>query len=104
MHKKTEQFHKSDGGLDFASVMFVNPYNGISLGHDDFPNNFLGNVMGREEPVVRNCGCVVHFLEFDKLTRAHPQVINMPALEDISEVLSEEKTLESPVFVDDIYP
>lgn len=102
--EKTEKFHGTDSCSDLVSVIFINPDNGVALGHDNFPDDLLGDVIGVEEPVLRYPGGVIPLFEFDKLPRTHPQVINMPSLENIPKILPKQQPLEPPLTINHINP
>lgn len=44
MDKKTEQLHKANGSFDFVAITLINPYDGITLAHNYFPNDFLCDI------------------------------------------------------------
>lgn len=57
-----------------------------------------------EKPILWHFRFTVLFLELYKLSRAHPQVVDMPSFEYISEVLPEKETLESAILVNNVDP
>ena len=95
--KQTKKFHESNCGFNF--MLLVKPYNSISLGHDNFPNNLFRNVVGWEVSVFRNNGSIVSLLKFDKISSTHPKVIDVPTFEDISEIFPKKQTFESTLLV-----
>ncbi len=104
MNKETEEFYGPNGGLYFLAIVFVDPNDGITFGHDNFPNNFLGDIGGIEQSILGDSGCVIFFLELDELTGTHPEIVDMPALENVSEILSEKEALEPTLQIDDVDP
>lgn len=104
MDKETEKFHESDGGFDFVSIVLIDPDDGVSFGHYDFPDYLLGDVLRGEQSILRHSGRIVPLLQFDELAWTHPQVIDVPTFEDIPEVLSEQQSFEAAFTVDHIDP
>lgn len=72
------------------SVMIINPNYCVTLGHDNFPNYFLGDISRVKKPVFRNAGSMAALFEFDKIACAHPQVVDMPAFKNVPEILAEQ--------------
>lgn len=87
MHKQPKQLHQPNSRLNLIALILIHPHNSIAPGHNNLPNNLLGNILRGKESILRDSGRTTPLLELDKLASPHPQVIDMPALEDIPEIL-----------------
>lgn len=83
-----KEFHKPDSSLDPS--LGVHPDNGIASGHDHLPDDVARVLGGLEVPELGDVPGFTGLLPVDELTYAHPQVVDVPALEDASEVLPEQ--------------
>lgn len=88
-NKHPEQLHQPNRRFH-PTIILINPHNGIRPGHNDLPDNLLDDLMGLEEAILGHLGLIAGLFEFDELACTHPQVIDMPALEDVPEVFSEQ--------------
>ena len=71
MNEKTKQLHGPNSRLHLA-IILINPNNSITFSHDNFPNNFFGDIGGIEQSILGYSGGVIFFLELDELTGTHP--------------------------------
>lgn len=88
MNKETEKLHQTQGRPNFS--LLIQAHNGIGPGHDYFPYDFFNDLVWLEETILRYIGSVGIEFKFDEIPCAHPEVVDVPALEDVSEVFSEE--------------
>ncbi len=85
-------------------IILIHPNNSIALGHNNLPNDFLRNVGRVKKPILGHIARMVFLLKLDELAGTHPKVVDVPAFEDVSEVLAEEQTDELVVVVDHVDP
>lgn len=104
VNKETKELHRANGSFDLVPIILIDPYNRVTFRHDYFPNYLFCDIGGIKKPVLRNSRSVVRFFEFDKLASTHPQIVNMPTLENVPKILSEKQALEPPLAIDHIYP
>ena len=102
LSKKTEKFHESNRGLDFT--LLIDPYNRIGWGHDNFPDDFLDDLIGSEKAILGHFGEVALLFQLYKVTCTHPQVVNVPAFENVSEIFSKKQSNKDSVWTNNIDP
>ncbi len=102
MGEKAEKFHQSNGGLD--SALLIDPDNRVGCGHDNFPNDLLDDLIGCEKSILRHFRGVALLFQLYEVTSTHPEVVNVPALEDVPEILSEKQSNKDSVCPHDINP
>jgi hypothetical protein len=86
------------------AIILIDPNNSIALGHNNLPNDFLRNVGRVKKPILGDIARMVFLLKLDELAGTHPKVVDVPAFEDVSEVLAEEQTDELVVLVNHVDP
>jgi hypothetical protein len=104
MDKETEQLHESDRGLDLAPVLLIHPHHCVRTGHHDLPNYLLRYLVWAESPVFRYARCVALLFQLYELSSTHPQVVDMPTLKYVPEILPEQQPLKTPRTVDHVNP
>lgn len=102
LSEKTEKFHQPNGGLD--SALLIDPYNRIGWGHDNFPDDFLDDLIGSKKAIFGQFGGVALLFQLYKVTCTHPQVVNVPAFENVSEIFSKKQSNKDPVWTNNIDP
>lgn len=102
MNIETKKFHEPNGGLNFHVI--VHPNNGVSGGHDHFPDDIPGEFGGLEEAIFGYITSVVSLFPFEELRNFHPEIIYIPTLEDASKVLSEYDSSKSTLCINNIDP
>ncbi len=102
LSKKAEKFHESNRGLDFT--LLIDPYNRIGWGHDNFPDDFLDDLIGSEKAILWHFGEVALLFQLYKVTCTHPQVVNVPAFKNISEIFSKQQSNKDSVWTNNIDP
>lgn len=87
-------------------LLFIDTDDRVAPVHEHFPQNVPSKLLRTEILKFRDTGRVgvPALFPFDKLSHAHPQVVDLPPLENLSEIFPKKHTLEFTIFLHYINP
>jgi hypothetical protein len=85
-------------------MLRIHPDDCISFRHNHFPEDIFCILIRLEKTIFWYISYLGGFFPIVKLTHIHPHIIDMPAPENPSKILSEKHALKSPFFINNINP
>lgn len=85
-------------------MLLVNPNDCVSFRHHHLPEDIFCVLVWLEKSVFWNISFLIRSFPLNKLSNAHPHIINMPTSEYSSKIFSKEHSDKSFLLVNNIYP